>query len=130
MSATKMILTDINSGVSMTTPEPAVRHVRVLLSPLLQEGLEDFSVGYTEVPPGQQGSKHKHPDGAEVWLFFAGTGQAIVGDEEIETGPGMVVYTPPDTFHHFFNTGTEPVKLYYMFVPSGPEKAVINSEFR
>jgi len=126
----KMILTDITSGVSMTTPEPAVRHVRVLLSPLLQEGLEDFSLGYTEVPPGQQGSKHKHPDAAEVWLFFAGQGRAIVGDEEIETGPGTVVYTPPDTFHHFFNTGDQPVKLYYVFVPSGPEKTVMDQKFR
>ena len=130
MPEKQVIVTDINSGVGMTTPEPSVRHVRVLLSPLLQDWLEDFSAGYTEVPSQQQGSKHKHPDAAELWLFFAGTGRAIVGDKEIETGPGTVVYTPPDTYHHFFNTGDEPVKLYYVFVPSGPEKTVMDAEFR
>ena len=68
------IVTDIGQGVGLTTPEPAVRTVKVLLSPLLQDGLEDFSVGITEVPPHGEGTRHNHPHAAEVWLFFAGRG--------------------------------------------------------
>ncbi len=130
MTTDHVIVTDITKGSGMRTPEPFVRDVRVLLSPLLQDWLEDFSIGYTEVPPGQQGSKHNHPDAAEIWLFFERTGRAIVGEREVDTGPGTVVYTPPGTDHQFFNTGEMPVKLYFAYVPSGAEKAVIDSEFR
>ena len=130
MEARKPIITDINSGIAMTTPEPNVRHVSVLLSPFIQTGLEDFAVGYTAVPTGQQGSKHRHPDGAEVWLFFGGTGSALVGEEEIELEPGTVVYTPPNTYHHLFNTGDQPLEVYYIFVPSGEEQKVIMGGFR
>lgn len=130
MPAKSQIVTDITSGRAMTTPEPYVRHVRVLLSPLLQEGLENFAVGVTEVPPGQQGSRHNHPDACEVWLFFEGTGKAIVGGVEYETRPGVVIYTPPGIYHQFINTGETAVKLYYVFAPSGPEKTVIDGLFR
>ena len=104
--------------------------MKVLLSPLLQEGLEDFSVGVTEVPPHGEGTRHNHPDAAEVWLFFAGRGRAIVGDREYPTGPGTVVYTPPGTFHQFINTGDEPVKLYFLYVPGGEARAILDAEFR
>ena len=93
------IVTDIAQGVGLTTPAPAVRTVKVLLSPLLQEGLEDFLVGITEVPPNGEGTRHNHPHATEVWLFFAGRGRAIFGDREYPTGPGTVVYTPSGTFH-------------------------------
>ncbi|MBX3061406.1 MAG: cupin domain-containing protein [Anaerolineae bacterium] len=117
-------------GARMTTAEPFVRNVTVLLSPFLQQGLEDFAVGCTEVPAGQQGSRHNHPEAAEVWLFFAGVGKAIVDDVEYDTAPGTVVYTPAGTYHQFINTGSETVKLYYMFAPSGPEKTVIDGLFK
>ncbi len=124
------IVTDIGQGVGLTTPAPAVRTVKVLLSPLLQDGLEDFSVGITEVPPHGEGTRHNHPTAAEVWLFFAGRGRAIVGDREYPTGPGTVVYTPPGTFHQFVNTGDEPVKLYFLYVPAGEAQAILDAEFR
>jgi mannose-6-phosphate isomerase-like protein (cupin superfamily) len=125
-----MIVTNIESGVAITTPEPSVRHVRVLLSPLMQEGLEDFAVGYTEMPPGENGSLHKHLLSAEIWLFFKGNGRATVGGEEIEIRPGVVVYTPRDTYHQVFNTGDEAIQLYYLYVPAGEEKEIIDGRFR
>ena len=65
-----------------------------------------------------------------MWLFFAGRGRAIVGDREYPTGPGTVVYTPPGTFHQFINTGDEPVKLYFLYVPGGEAQAILDAEFR
>ena len=117
-------------GVGLTTPEPYVRHVKVLLSPLLQDGIGDFAVGTCEVPPHQKGSRHTHPDAAEVWLFYEGDGRAVVGDRETVTGPGSVVYTPPGVSHQFFNTGDTPVKLFWLYSPSGAEREVIEAEFR
>ena len=128
--AAEVIVTDTTRGVGLKTPEPFVREVGVLLSPLLQEGMEDVAVGYTEIPTGGQGSSHHHPDAAEIWLFFQGVGRATIGDQQVATHPGTVIYTPPGTNHQFENTGDESVKLYFMYVPSGAEKAVIDAEFR
>ena len=125
---TPIMVTDAD-GVGMTTPEPYVRHVKVLLSPLLQEGIGDFAVGSCEVPPYQKGSPHSHPDAAEVWMFYEGVGRATVGDQEIEIGPGSVVYTPPGMTHQFFNNGDTPVKLFWFYSSSGAERAVIDAEF-
>ena len=85
--------------------------------------------GRAKCPPHQKGSLHTHPDAAEVWLFHKGAGRATVGDEEIVTGPGTVVYTPPGVSHQFFNTGDTPVELFWLYSPSGPERDVINAEF-
>jgi mannose-6-phosphate isomerase-like protein (cupin superfamily) len=122
----------IADGKGIVTPEPYRRQVLVLLSPLLQEQLEGTGVmvGYTEVQPGQQGSRHKHPTEAELWMFFAGTGRAVVADQEYSVDAGSVVYTPPDTYHQFFNTGAEPVKLFWSYAPPGAERSVLEGEFR
>lgn len=122
----------IRDGRGMVTPEPHKREVLVMLSPLLQPELVGTGVmaGYTEVGPGQQGSRHNHPNEAEVWLFYAGTGRAVVGDEEYRTEPGSVVYTPPGVYHQFFNEGAEPVKLFWYYTPPGAERAVIEGGFR
>ena len=123
-----IVVTDAD-GVGLTTPEPYVRHVKVLLSPFLQDGIGDFAVGSCEVPPHQQGSPHSHPDAAEVWLFYEGVGRAVIGGEEIVTGPGSVVYTPPGVTHQFFNVGDTPAKLFFLYSPSGAERDVIEAEF-
>lgn len=121
----------VGDGKGMLTPDPFRREVLVLLSPLVQPELvgTGVMVGYTEVGPGQQGSRHKHAAEAEVWMFFGGTGRVVIGDLEFETGPGSVVYTPPDTYHQFFNTGPEPVKLFWSYSPPGAERAVLEGAF-
>ena len=122
----------IRDGKGMVTPAPSRREVLVLLSPLLQPELAGTGVmaGYTEVAPGEQGSYHNHPNEAEVWLFFAGRGRAVVGDAEYETEPGSVVYTAPGVYHQFFNTGDEPVRLFWYYSPPGAERVVLEGAFR
>ena len=106
-SRTPIVVTDAD-GVGLTTPEPHVRHVKVLLSPFLQDGIGDFAVGSCEVPPHQSGSLHTHPDAAEIWMFSEGEGRATVGDLEIATRPGSVVYTPPGSATSSSTQGTRP----------------------
>jgi mannose-6-phosphate isomerase-like protein (cupin superfamily) len=122
----------IADGKGIVTPEPFRRQVLVLLSPLLQAQLQGTGVmvGYTEVGRSQEGSRHKHPTEAELWMFFAGIGRAVVGDQEYSVSAGSVVYTPPDTYHQFFNTGSEPVKLFWSYAPPGAERSVLEGEFR
>ena len=37
---------------------------------------------------------------------------------------------PPGVSHQFFNEHDEPVKLFFVFRPSGEEKAIIDSVFQ
>ena len=62
--------------------------MKVLLSPLLQEGLEDFSIGVTEVPPHGEGTRHNHP-----------------GERRIEPAPRALC-----TRSQWRRTGTQPVR--------------------
>ncbi|MBI3942983.1 MAG: cupin domain-containing protein [Chloroflexi bacterium] len=127
-----MLAVHIDEGRGIITPPPYTRDVRVLLSPLLQAELANtgIMVGYSEVAPGQQGSRHSHPHEAEVWMFFAGEGKATIGDEDVTIRPGSVIYTPPDTPHQFFNTGDETVKLFWFYSPPGAERGILEGLFR
>jgi len=117
-------------GIGFVTPAPSPRDVRVLLSPLLQEEMEDFAMGITTVPPGVVGTLHAHPQTAEVWMFLSGHGRAVVGTEDRPTAPGDVVYTPPGVEHQFINDSDGPVTLFWLYSPAGDEKFVLNAELR
>lgn len=122
----------IDEAHGVITPPPFERDVRVVFSPLVQPELRDTQVmvGYSQVAPGQQGSRHMHPTEAELWMFFAGTGRAVVGDQEFEVRPGSVIYTPPATYHQFINTGPDAAKLFWYYTPAGAERSVLEGEFR
>ena len=66
-----------------------------------------------------------------MWLFFAGRGHAVVGGRE-RTSPtrGTVVYTRTRRFHRIINTGDEPVKLYFLYVPGGGAQAILDATLR
>lgn len=129
-AATEPLFLEPSDGVGLVTPEPSPRDVRVLLSPLLQDGMGDYAVGITTVPPGVVGTLHSHPETAEVWMIVEGNGLARVGDQERPVTSGSIVYTPPGVPHQFINRSDAPVKLFWLYSPSGGEQAVIDAEFR
>ena len=119
-----------HDGVGFVTPAPATRDVRVLLSPLLQEGMGDFAVGMTQIPAGVVGTRHSHPETTEIWMILSGRGRARIGDEDRPVAPGDVVYTPPGVSHQFVNDGDEPVTVYFLYSPSGAEQRVLDGGFK
>ena len=123
-----VIVTDTKSGKAMTTPKPHERHVRVLLSPLLNQNIENFAVGFTEVPPFTNGTRHQHSE-SEIWMVISGTAIARVGTEEYQIASGSVVYTPAGTSHQFVNESSESVCIFFVYVPSGAERSIISGEF-
>ena len=127
-SKKSVIITNIEAGKAMTTPKPHERHVRVLLSPLLGQNIENFAVGFTDVPPFTEGTRHQHSE-SEIWMVISGTGFARVGTKEYEITAGSIVYTPAGTSHQFVNKSSESVRLYFLYVPSGAERFIISGEF-
>lgn len=58
-----------------------------------------------EVNPGARLSLQKHEHRSEKWIFVAGTGIAIVDDNETPVKSGSVVDVPLGAVHRIGNTG-------------------------
>jgi len=68
-----------------------------------------LTVGYTVVYPKCRTNGHAHGDKEEVYFILAGRGQARVGEEVFEVGPGDCFYVTPGLFHGVENIGTVPL---------------------
>jgi oxalate decarboxylase/phosphoglucose isomerase-like protein (cupin superfamily) len=90
-------------------------------------GAEQFSAGVVFVPPGQGHIRHNHPGAEEIIFIIKGTGAQMVEDENgipetREVGPGCTVFIPNSRYHSTLNTGSEPMEIFVVYAPTGPEK--------
>ena len=60
--------------------------------------------GITIFPPGAKHDIHRHPHAEETEYIVEGNGIARVGDDDVEMGPGDIVFVKKDDFHGFYNT--------------------------
>ena len=92
-------------------------------------GAERFSGGVVDVKPGQGHARHNHPGAEEIIFVISGTGEQMVEDESgnpvtRQVGPGCTVYVPESRYHSTLNTGSEPMQLFVVYSPAGPELAL------
>jgi quercetin dioxygenase-like cupin family protein len=78
-------------------------------------GANHFAMRMFEVKPGSQAGPHSHSWEHEVYIL-AGTGVFSNGKEEVEAGPGSVVFIPGNEPHQLKNTGHELMR-YICLVP-------------
>lgn len=88
-----------------------------------------FSGGVVDVKPGQGHARHNHPGAEEIIFVISGTGEQMVEDENgnpvtREVGPGCTIYVPESRYHSTLNTGSEPMQLFVVYSPAGPELAL------
>jgi len=60
--------------------------------------------GITIFPPGAKHDIHRHPNAEETEYIVEGHGIARVGADDVEMGPGDIVFVQPDDYHGFYNT--------------------------
>lgn len=89
-------------------------------------GATQFSAGVVDLPPGQGHARHNHPGSEEIIFVISGRGEQMVEDEAgnpvtKEVGPGCTVFVPESRFHSTLNTGDEPMQLFVVYSPAGPE---------
>jgi oxalate decarboxylase/phosphoglucose isomerase-like protein (cupin superfamily) len=92
-------------------------------------GATRFSGGVVDLPPGQGHTRHNHPGAEEIIFVISGRGEQMVEDPEgnpvtREVGPGCTIFVPESRFHSTRNTGTEPMQLFVVYSPAGPELAL------
>lgn len=96
--------------------EPGMRRkVFRFVSP--DTGSEEFMAGITIFEPGESSSYHVHPESEEINLVIGGSGVVVSEGEEAEFGPGAAMWVPKNVYHQHRNTGTEPLKLLWVYTP-------------
>ena len=90
-------------------------------------GAKTFSGGVVDLPPGEGHSRHNHPGSEEIIFVISGEGEQMVEDEDgkpiVErVAPGCTVFVPDSRFHSTLNTGTQPMQLFVVYSPAGPEE--------
>jgi oxalate decarboxylase/phosphoglucose isomerase-like protein (cupin superfamily) len=92
-------------------------------------GAGRFSGGVVDLGPGQGHARHNHPGAEEIIFVIAGEGEQMVEDAAgrpvvAKVGAGCTVYVPESRFHSTTNTGAEPMQLFVVYSPAGPEQAL------
>ncbi len=96
--------------------EPGMRRkVFRFVSP--DTGSEEFMAGITVFEPGESSSYHVHPESEEINLVIGGSGLVVSEGEEATFGPGAAMWVPKGVYHQHRNTGTEPLKLMWVYTP-------------
>jgi mannose-6-phosphate isomerase-like protein (cupin superfamily) len=82
-----------------------------------------FFVAESIVEPGFPGPPpHVHDTIADSFYVLEGTLTVLVGDEQIELGPGGFACAPPGVRHTFANRSEEPVRFLNINAPGGFER--------
>ena len=84
--------------------------------------LGSLSVVEGVLAPGEYIPPHTHSQEDEVTLVVDGSIVALVGDEELEAGPGSFVLKPAGVMHAFGNAGSEPARVFELHAPGGLEE--------
>ncbi len=88
---------------------------------------QKFSGGVVYLPSGQGHTRHNHPGSEEIIFIIKGIGEQMVEDENgvpetREVGPGCTIFIPEARFHATKNTGDEPMEIFVVYSPAGPEQ--------
>jgi quercetin dioxygenase-like cupin family protein len=96
--------------------EPGMRRkVFRFVSP--ETGSDEFMAGITIFEPGESSSYHIHPDSEEINMVLGGSGLVVSEGEEAEFSQGDAMWVPKGVYHQHKNTGTEPLKLMWVYTP-------------
>jgi len=78
---------------------------------------EHSQVVLMSVLPGEDIGREVHETVDQVLVFVKGAGEAVVGTDTHNIGPGDMFVVPAGTEHNFTNTGHEALKLFTVYSP-------------
>ena len=114
-----MPIVDMNEIPSAKVDKPFERELKVIMSPDTNPEVKGFSLLESILAPeGGCTDFHSHPISGELMIIMSGNGKAYMEGREYELKPGTALYAPPGVEHKTMNTGSEPVRIACIFVPS------------
>ena len=117
-----MFVIDGKDIKSYWSPSPYRRELKVYLSPSIHGTSNLIGMGMVIIEPGNSGNPHYHKEEQETWYILEGNGKLIIGNEEVQIHPDMVVVAPAGVEHQIFNIGNQTLKALFIFTPAGPEQ--------
>ena len=73
--------------------------------------------GITVFEPGESSSYHVHVESEEINLVLGGSGLLVSEDEQEQFETGDAMWVPKGVYHQHRNTGTEPLRLFWVYTP-------------
>jgi mannose-6-phosphate isomerase-like protein (cupin superfamily) len=73
-------------------------------------------------PKALAGPLHTHHNEDALWYVVDGQFGAQIGEEEVEEGPGALIFAPRGVAHTYWNPGTTPALYLEMAWPAGLER--------
>jgi putative monooxygenase len=83
-------------------------------------GSDEFMAGITIFEPGEASSYHVHDDSEEINLVLQGSGVLLSEGEEAAFSAGHAMWVPKGVHHQHKNTGTESLRLLWVYTPQAP----------
>lgn len=87
-------------------------------------GTEQFSAGVVQLAPKEGHERHNHPDSEEILYVISGEGIQTVDGEERRITAGEMVHIPAGIYHSTINATWEPLRLFAVYAPAGPEEVL------
>ena len=105
---------------------------KVLASPDVS-GADKMSAVSLYFNPGQGHARHNHPASEQLIFVVGGEGEMMIEDyagRPVKTAisSGSCVTIPQGAFHSTFNTGWEPLRIFAVYSPAGPDEAMRSSD--
>ena len=82
-----------------------------------ETGSAEFMAGITIFEPGEASSYHIHAESEEINVVLAGSGLMSSEGEEAVFDTGAAMWVPRGVPHQHTNTGSEPLKLLWIYSP-------------
>lgn len=88
---------------------------------------EHSQVVLMSVLPGEDIGREVHNTVDQVLVFVKGAGEAVIGKETHQIGPGDMFVVPAGAEHDFTNTGNEALKLFTVYSPPEHPDGVVHA---
>jgi mannose-6-phosphate isomerase-like protein (cupin superfamily) len=85
-----------------------------------------FALYETETPPAGGCPPHLQRYDDEAFFVIEGRYSVLVGEDQIELGPGGYVFIPRGTVHAFTNPGSEPARMLVFVTPGGIQEQFVD----
>jgi oxalate decarboxylase/phosphoglucose isomerase-like protein (cupin superfamily) len=87
-------------------------------------GTERMTAGIVTLEVGKGHQRHNHPNEEELLFVVQGDGIQMIdidGEERRQVSAGTMIQIPVGIYHSTVNTGDQPMILFVVYSPPGPE---------
>lgn len=112
-----MIIADLAKIEGRTYP--ARRRTQNLVGGMSPIQATNFAMGNVTLEPNGGQVPWHNQEQEEIYFIVEGEGEMCLGEERRAVKAGQAVYIPSGVFHQLTNTGSTPMRMIYVYGPSG-----------